>query len=143
MAHMERATAVAMFRQTGNNGTGHVPWVKFRPQGTAAMPDSRKIAFSLLVLGMAAATMMTRATAQDAVFSEAERLGLGVCLAKCRDGDKACNNRCISQSQTKGRIWSDDVRVCIRDCRGKFQGPATTDGIHSCLAGCRLDRVIQ
>ena len=32
------------------------------------MPDLRKIAFSLLVLWMAAATMMTRATAQDAVF---------------------------------------------------------------------------
>jgi hypothetical protein len=137
-----------MLRQTGNNGAGHVPWVKFRLQGTAAMPDFRKIALSFLVLWMVAATMMTRATAQDAVFSEAERLGLGVCLAKCRDGDKACNNRCISQSQTKGRIWSDDVRVCIRDCRGKFQvsggsAQAATDGIHSCIAGCRLDRIVQ
>ena len=107
------------------------------------MRDFHKIALVLLVLCVTAATSMTLASAQQATFTDAERAGLGVCLAKCPDGDKACNNRCISQSQTKGRIWSDDVRVCIRDCRGKFQGPAATDGIHSCLAGCRLDRVIQ
>jgi hypothetical protein len=112
------------------------------------MPDSHKMALSLLVLWIVAATTMTLATAQEATFSEGERLGLGACLAKCPDGDKACNNRCISQSQTKGRVWSDDVRACIRNCRNGYQlsrvSPQTaTDGILGCIAGCRLDRMVQ
>jgi hypothetical protein len=104
------------------------------------MRDVHKIALVLLVLCVTAATSMTQAPAQQATFSDAERLGLGVCLAKCPDGDKACNNRCISQSQTRGRAWTDDVRVCIRDCRSKVSG---ADGILSCMSGCHLDRMIQ
>ena len=112
------------------------------------MPDSHKMALVLSVLWIAAATTMTLATAQEATFSERERLGLAACLAKCPDGDKACNNRCISQSQTKGRVWSDDVRACIRDCRNGYQhsrvSPQTaTDGILGCMAGCRLDRMVR
>ena len=104
------------------------------------MRDVYKIALVLLVLCVTAATSMTLASAQQATFTDAEQAGLGVCLAKCRDGDKACNNRCISQSQTKGRAWPDDVRVCIRDCRSKASG---ADAILSCLSGCHLDRMIQ
>jgi hypothetical protein len=112
------------------------------------MRDFHKIALVLSVLWMTAATSMTLATAQEATFSDAERLGLGVCLAKCPDGDKACNNRCISQSQTRGRAWTDDVRVCIRDCRNKNQvsgvsAKAAADGILACMSGCHLDRMIQ
>jgi hypothetical protein len=109
-------------------------------RGTAAMRDVHKMALVVLVLCVTAASSMTRASAQQATFTDAERAGLGVCLAKCPDGDKACNNRCISQSQSKGRAWPDDVRVCIRDCRIKASG---ADGILSCISGCRLDRMIQ
>jgi hypothetical protein len=116
-------------------------------KGRAVMLDFHKVALALLVLWVAA-TATTLATAQESVFSDAERLGLGTCLAKCRDGDKACNNRCISQSQTKGRVWADDVRVCIRDCRNghPLSGMSTksaTDEILGCTSGCRLDRVVQ
>jgi hypothetical protein len=112
------------------------------------MLDFHKMALVLLALWIAAATTTTLATAQEAAFSDAERLGLGACLVKCRDGDKACNNRCISQSQTKGRVWADDVRTCIRDCRNGHQvsgvsAKTATDGILGCIAGCRLDRVVQ
>jgi hypothetical protein len=112
------------------------------------MRDFHKMALVLLAFWMTAATSMTLATAQEATFSDAERLGLGVCLAKCPNGDKACNNRCISQSQTRGRAWPDDVRVCIRDCRNKSPvaggSPKTAaDGILSCISGCHLDRMIQ
>jgi hypothetical protein len=110
------------------------------------MRDFHKIALVLSVLWMMAATTMTLATAQQATFSDAEQFGLGTCLAKCPDGDKACNNRCISQAQTRGRAWSDDVRVCIRDCRSKVPGGSAktaVDGILGCLSGCHLDRMIQ
>jgi hypothetical protein len=112
------------------------------------MRDFHKIALVLLVLWVAAAATMTPATAEETTFSDAERLGLATCLAKCRDGDKACNNRCISQSQTKGRVWSDDVRICIRDCRNGqplsgVSAKMATDGILSCIAGCPLNRVVQ
>jgi hypothetical protein len=112
------------------------------------MPDFQKLALVLVVLWAAAATTMTFATAQEATFSEGEQLGLGMCLAKCRDGDKACNNRCISQSQTKGRVWGDDVRTCIRDCRNGHQlsgvsAKTATDEILGCVARCPLDRIVQ
>jgi hypothetical protein len=42
-----------------------------------------------------------------------ERHGLAACLVKCPDGDKACVNRCMSKSQTKGVVWSDATRACI------------------------------
>jgi hypothetical protein len=104
------------------------------------MRDFYKTALILLALWMTAATGMTPASAQQATFTDAERNGLGVCMAKCPDGDKACNNRCISQAQSKGRAWPDSVRVCIRDCRSKVAG---VDGILSCLSGCHLDQMIQ
>jgi hypothetical protein len=112
------------------------------------MLDFHKTALVLSVLWVAVATTATIATAQDATFSESERFGLGACLVKCRDGDKACNNRCISQSQTKGRIWIDDVRVCVRGCRNghplsSASAKTATDEILGCLTGCRLDRVVQ
>jgi hypothetical protein len=112
------------------------------------MPDFHKIALVLAVLWIAAATNMTLATAQEATFSEGERFGLAACLVKCRDSDGACNNRCISQSQTKGRVWSDDVRACIRGCRNGYQlskvsARMATDGILGCVAGCRLDRIVR
>src|SRR3954451_7737158 len=43
-------------------------------------------------------TTTTLANAQEATFSEGKRLGLAACLSKCPDNDKACNNRCISNS---------------------------------------------
>jgi hypothetical protein len=105
--------------------------------GTDVMA-SRKLAVILSGL-IAATTTITCAGAQQATFSESERLGLATCLAKCRDGDSACNNRCISQAQTNGRMWSDDVRVCVRGCRATAQTP---DGILRCITGCRLDRMV-
>ena len=86
------------------------------------------------------ATTTTLATAQEATFSEGERLGLAACLSKCPDNDKACNNRCISNSQTKGRVWGDDVRACIRGCR---VGTQMKDQIFGCITGCRLDRIVR
>lgn len=102
--------------------------------------DRHKLTVILSALCVAAATT-TFANAQEATFSEGERLGLATCLSKCPDGDKACNNRCISLSQTKGRVWGDDVRTCIRACRAGAQMP--TDKILSCITGCRLDRIVQ
>jgi hypothetical protein len=99
------------------------------------MLNCRKIAAILSVLWIEAA-----ARAQDATFSEGERRGLAACLVKCPAGDKFCSNRCISQAQTKGRVWSDDVRACIRDCRAA-QVPAA--GVFDCVTGCHLDEIIQ
>jgi hypothetical protein len=80
--------------------------------------NRRKMAAVILSgLCIAATTAMTPASAQKATFSEGERRGLATCLAKCPDGGTACNHRCISQAQTNGRMWSEDVRVCIRGCR--------------------------
>lgn len=112
------------------------------------MPDFHKMALVLPVLWIAAATNVTLATAQEATFSEGERFGLAACLVRCPDGDGACNNRCISQSQTKGRVWSDDVRACIRGCRKEYQlskvsAQMATEGILGCVAGCRLDRIVR
>ena len=87
-----------------------------------------------------AATTTTLATAQEATFSEGERLGLAACLSKCPDNDKACNNRCISNAQTKGRVWGDDVRACLRGCR---VGAQMKDQIFVCITGCRLDRIVR
>jgi hypothetical protein len=87
------------------------------------------------------ATTTPLANAQETTFSEGERRGLATCLSKCPDSDKACNNRCISLAQTKGRVWGDDVRACIRDCRAGTHVP--TDKILGCITGCRLDRIVR
>ena len=97
-----------------------------------------KSAFALALY--IAATTTTLATAQEATFSEGERLGLAACLSKCPDNDKGCNNRCISNAQTKGRVWGDDVRACIRGCR---VGTQMKDQIFGCITGCRLDRIVR
>ncbi len=102
--------------------------------------DRHQLATILSVLYITATTT-TLANAQEAAFSESERRGLATCLSKCPDGDKACNNRCISQAQTKGRMWADDVRACIRDCRVGTQMPK--DKIFGCISGCRLDRIVR
>jgi hypothetical protein len=102
--------------------------------------DRRKLAMILSVLYITATTT-TLANAQEATFSESERRGLATCLSKCPDGDKACNNRCISQSQTKGRMWADDVRACIRACRAGTRPPV--DQIFGCITDCRLDRIVR
>ena len=104
------------------------------------MLNCRKIAVGLSMLCIAATTTMTLARAQEATFSEGERLGLTSCLVKCPDGGAACNNRCISQAQTKGRMWSDEVRACIRGCRVAVQ---PSDVVLGCVTGCRLDRTVQ
>jgi hypothetical protein len=83
---------------------------------------------------------MTPARAQEPTFSEGERLALSACLTRCPNGSPACNNRCISQAQTKGRIWVDDVRACVRGCRSTAQ---TSDAVYACVSGCRLDRMVQ
>jgi hypothetical protein len=97
------------------------------------MLNCQKMALILSMLCLTAATTMTLAKAQET--TESERFGLATCLVKCPDGDKACNNRCISQSQTNGRVWSDGVRACIRGCRVAAQTPV--DGVFSCITGCR------
>jgi hypothetical protein len=102
--------------------------------------DRHQLAMILSVLYITATTT-TLASAQEAAFSESERRGLATCLSKCPDGDKACNNRCISQSQTKGRMWGDDVRACIRACRTGTRMP--TDKIFGCITDCRLDRIVR
>jgi hypothetical protein len=117
-------------------------------QGGAVMLDVHKMAVILSVLWITAATTMTLASAQEAGFSEGELRGLTACLVKCPDGDMACNNRCISQAQTKGRVWSNDVRACIRGCRNGYQlsqvgPPMVADRVIGCIAGCRLDRLVR
>ena len=102
--------------------------------------DRRKLAMILSVLYITATTT-TLANAQEATFSEGERRGLATCLSKCPDSDKACNNRCISLSQTKGRVWGDDVRSCIRACRAGPRMPI--DKIFGCITDCHLDRIVR
>jgi hypothetical protein len=68
-------------------------------------------------------------------------------LVKCPDGDKACTNRCISQSQTKGRVWYDELRACIRGCRNGYQlsqvaAQKAANEIFGCIAGC-FDRMVR
>jgi hypothetical protein len=112
------------------------------------MLDIHKMAVTLSVLSIAAATTTTLASAQEAALSEAERLGLAACLVKCPDGDKACVNRCMSKSQTRGVVWSDATRACIRGCRTGYQlSPVADQGgaaneIFGCVAGC-LDRMVR
>jgi hypothetical protein len=102
----------------------------------------------LPVLWIMAATTMPLATAQDAALSEGERRGLVACLVKCPDGDKACVNRCMSKSQTRGVVWSDWTRACIRGCRTGYQLSevaalnAATEVIFGCVAGC-IDRMVR
>jgi hypothetical protein len=66
------------------------------------MLDFHKMVATLLVLSITAPT--TPASAQEAALSEGERHGLAACLVKCPDGDKACVNRCMSKSQTRGVV---------------------------------------
>ncbi len=107
--------------------------------------DVHKMAVALSMLSIMTTT--TLASAQEAALSEGERHGLAACLLKCPDGDKACNNRCISKSQTRGVVWSDGVRACIRGCRNGYQlspvaAQKTADEIYGCIAGC-LDRMVR
>jgi len=103
----------------------------------AAMLDFHRIAMILLVLWITAATKTTHANAQEPAISEGERRGLAACLIKCPDGDMKCNNRCISQFQTRG-AWSDRARACIRNCRNRYQGAAqqAANGILECSVNC-------
>ena len=103
----------------------------------AAMLDFKKVAMILLVLWIAAAAWVTRANAQEPALSEGERRGLATCLTKCPDGDMKCNNRCISQFQTRG-AWSDRARACMRSCRNRYQGAAqqAAGGILECSVSC-------
>jgi len=110
------------------------------------MLDFHKMAVTLSVLSIAAATSAPLASAQEAAPSEAERHGLAACLVKCPDGDKACNNRCISQFQTRG-AWSDGARACIRSCRNGYQlsqvgAQKAANEIFACITGC-LDRMVR
>jgi hypothetical protein len=109
--------------------------------------DFYKMAVALSVLGIMAATTMTRASAQDAALSEPERHAFVACLIKCPDGDKACVNRCMSNSQTRGVVWSDAARACIRVCRTEYQlsqvpAQEAANEIFGCVAGC-LDRMVR
>ena len=106
--------------------------------------DVHKMLVALSMLSIMATT--TLASAQEAALSEAERNGLAACLVKCPDGDKACSNRCISKSQTRG-AWSDAARACIRSCRTGYQlsqgaGQKAANEISGCIAGC-LDRMVR
>jgi hypothetical protein len=103
----------------------------------AAMSDLHKMAVLLLVLCNTAATTVTLSNAQEPAMSEQERRGLAACLTKCPDGDMKCNNRCISQFQTRG-AWSDRARACIRSCRNGNQGATqqAAEGIFGCSANC-------
>src|SRR5258705_13577370 len=111
------------------------------------MLQFRKMAV-LPALWIMAATTMPLASAQDAALSEGERHGLVACLAKCPDGDKACVNRCMSKSQTRGVVWSDATRGCIRRCRNGYQlsqvpaQQAANEVIFGCVADC-LDRMVR
>jgi hypothetical protein len=111
------------------------------------MLDFCKMAVILSVLSIAAAAMTTHASGQDGALSEGERQGLAACLTKCPDGNKACNNRCISKSQTRGVVWSDGARACIRGCRTGYQlsqlaAQKAANEIFVCVAGC-LDRMAR
>jgi hypothetical protein len=100
------------------------------------MSDFHKTAMTLMGLWIAALTM-TLANAQEPAILEGERRGLSECLIKCADGDMKCNNRCISQFQTRG-AWSDRARACIRSCRNGYQGPTqqAADRIFGCTVTC-------
>jgi hypothetical protein len=112
------------------------------------MLDFRKMAATLLVLSITVPTTTTPASAQEAALSEGERHGLAACLVKCPDGDKACVNRCMSKSQTRGVVWSDATRACIRSCRTGHElsqvaaQKAANDEILGCIAGC-LDQMVR
>ena len=112
---------------------------RFYPVGRkeeATMLKLLQMVMILLVLWIAATTM-TLANAQEPGISEAERRGLAACLIKCPDGDMKCNNRCISQFQTRG-AWGDRARACIRDCRNRSQGATrqAANGIFGCSVKC-------
>jgi hypothetical protein len=68
----------------------------------AVLLDFHKMAVTLSVLWITAATTVMLAAAQEAALSEGERHGLAACLVKCPD--KACVNRCMSKSQTRGVV---------------------------------------
>src|SRR5712672_2745895 len=109
------------------------------------MLDVHKMLVALSMLSIMATT--TLASAQEGALSEGERHGLAACLVKCPDGDKACNNRCISKSQTGGVVWSDGARACIRGCRNGYQlsqvaAQKAANEIFGCVAGC-LDRMVR
>jgi hypothetical protein len=112
------------------------------------MLDFHKMAVTLSVLWITTAPTMTLASAQEAALSEGERRGLAACLVKCPDGDKACVNRCMSKSQTRGVVWSDATRACIRACRTGYQlsqvaaQQAANELIFDCVASC-LDRMVR
>ena len=103
----------------------------------AAMSDAHKVAVLLLVLCNTVAATITLAKAQEPAISERERRGLAACLTKCPDGDMKCNNRCISQFQTRG-AWSDRARACIRSCRNGHQGATrqAAEEISACSVNC-------
>jgi hypothetical protein len=107
-----------------------------------------KMAVVSPVLWIIAATTMPLAIAQEAALSEAERHGLATCMVKCPDGDKACVNVCMSKSQTKGVVWSDTTRACIRACRTGHQlsqvaaQNAANELVFGCVASC-LDRMVR
>jgi hypothetical protein len=82
--------------------------------------DVHKMVVALSMISIMATTTLASAQ-EEAALSEGERHGLAACLVKCPDGDKACTNRCISKSQTRGVVWSDGVRACIRGCRNGYQ----------------------
>jgi hypothetical protein len=103
----------------------------------ATMFDLHKMAVLLWVFCNTAATTVTLSNAQEPAISERERRGLAECLTKCPDGDMKCNNRCISQFQTRG-AWSDRARACIRNCRDGHHGatPQAAEGIFGCSVNC-------
>src|SRR3974390_1848231 len=108
-----------------------------RPKGRGRDVKPLQMAMTLLVLWITAAATMTLANAQEPAISEGERRGLAACLIKCPDGDMKCNNRCISQFQTRG-AWSDRARACVRNCRNRNQGATqqAADGISGCSVTC-------
>jgi len=110
---------------------------KFIDQPPPGMLPFEQIAMILLVLWITAVTTMTLANAQEPAISEGERRGLAACLIKCPDGDMKCNNRCISQFQTRG-AWSDRARACMRDCWKGYRGAArqAADEIFGCSVKC-------
>jgi hypothetical protein len=107
------------------------------PKEEALMSNFHKMAMLSLVLCLTATTTVTFSKAQEPEISEGERRGLAACLTKCPDGDMKCNNRCISQFQTRG-AWSDRARACIRACRNGNQGASrqAVDGIFDCSVTC-------
>jgi hypothetical protein len=101
------------------------------------MLNFHRMAMFLLVLWISVATTMPPAKAQEPAISEGERRGLAACLTKYPDGEMKCNNRCISQFQSRG-AWSDRARACIRSCRNGYRGGTqqAADGIFACSVSC-------